>query len=161
MTVYDPEMMTRVRQAIARVDAEEYLNALVEFAAIREDTKGKPFPTEGLSYYGLCVALVEKEYETAIEMARKAIELQFYRADHYLNLSKIHAARGDRKRAVEIADEGLGVVPGDPKLKEFREELGVRQPKAIRFLDRSNPVNKSIGRARRSKDEEGREARDG
>lgn len=163
MTVYDPETMTRVRRAIAEVEKEEYLNALVLFAEIRDETEGKQFPTEGLSHFALCVALVEKQFETAIEMAEKAIELQFFRGDHYLNLSRIHVCAGDRKKAVEVADRGLEVAPSDPKLAAYRKELGLRQPPPVPFLDRSNPVNKSLGRARRAKEneEEERETRDG
>lgn len=163
MVVYDPEMMTRVRRAIAEVEREEFLNALVSFAAIREETKGKPFPTDGLSYFALCLALVEKQYKPAIEMAKKAIELQFYQANHYVNLARIYVAAGDRKKAVEATEKGLKVVPEDPKLKAMRTELGVRQRPPVPFLDRSNPINVSMGRARRAKDEDetDREHRDG
>lgn len=151
MVVYDPETMTRVRRAIAEVEREEYLPALVSFADIVKETEGKPFPTEGLSYFALCLALVEKQYRPAIEMAEKAIDLQFYKAEHYLNLGKIYVAAGDRKKGIEIVDRGLGVVPDDERLRSYRTELGVRQPKPVPFLDRGNPINKSLGRARRSK----------
>lgn len=157
MVVYDPETMTRVRRAIAEVEREEYLNALVLFVDIRQQTEGRPFPTDGLSHFALCLALVEKEYRTAIEMARKAIELQFYRAEHYLNLAKIYVATGDRKKAVEIADKGLSVIPDDAALRAYREELGLRQRPPVPFLDRSNPVNKSLGRAKAAKSDDRRE----
>ena len=153
MVVYDPETMTRVRRAIAEVEREEYLNALVSFSNIRKETEGKPFPTEGLSYFALCLALVEKQYRPAIEMAKKAIELQFYKAEHYVNLGRIYVAAGDRKRGIEIVDKGLGVIPEDERLRAFRRELGIRQRKPVPFLDRSNPINKSLGRARSSKDD--------
>lgn len=154
MVVYDPEMMTRIRRAIADVEREEYLSAYVSFADIRKETEGKPFPTEGLSYFALCLALVQKQYRPAIEMAKKAIDLQFYRADHYLNLGKIYLAAGDRKKALEVVDKGLGVVPDDSRLIACRKELGVRQRPPVPFLDRKNPINKSLGRSRRTKDGE-------
>ncbi len=151
MVVYDPEIMTRVRRAIAEVEREEYLNALVSFAEIRKETEGRPFPTEGLSYFALCLALIEKQYRPAIEMAQKAIESQFYKGEHYVNLGRIYVAAGQRKKAVEVVDKGLGVIPQDERLRAFRRELGVRQRPPVPFLDRANPINKSLGRTRRSK----------
>lgn len=150
MVVYDPETMTLVRRAIAEVEREEYLNAFVAFVDIRKSTEGKPFPTDGLSHFALCLALVEKKYYPAIEMAKKAIELQFYKAEHYLNLAKIYVAAGDRKKGVEVIEKGLGVVPDDESLRSYRRELGVRQRPPVPFLDRGNAINKSIGRARRT-----------
>lgn len=151
MVVYDPEIMTRVRRAIAEVEREEYLNALVSFADIRKETEGRPFPTEGLSYFALCLALVEKQYRPAIEMAKKAIEGQFYKAEHYVNMGKIYLASGQRKKAVEVVERGLSVIPQDERLRSFRRELGVRQRPPVPFLDRANPINKSLGRTRRAK----------
>lgn len=151
MVVHDPETMTLVRRAIAQVEREEYLNAFVSFVDIRKATEGKPFPTDGLSYFALCLALVEKKYRPAIEMAKKAIELQFYKAEHYLNLAKIYVAAGDRKKGVEVVEKGLGVVPNDEALRSYRRELGLRQRPPVPFLDRSHAINKSLGRARRSK----------
>lgn len=150
MVVHDPETMTLVRRAIAEVEREEYLNAFVAFVDIGKSTEGKPFPTDGLSYFALCLALVEKKYRPAIEMARKAVELQFYKAEHYLNLAKIYVAAGDRKKGVEVIEKGLEVVPDDDSLKSYRRELGVRQRPPVPFLDRGNAINKSIGRSRRT-----------
>ena len=154
MVVYDPEVMTRVRRAIAEVEREEYLNALVSFADIRKETEGRPFPTEGLSYFALCLALVEKQYRPAIEMAKKAIDSQFYKAEHYVNLGKIYVAAGNRKKAVDVVEKGLSVIPQDGRLRALRRELGVRQRPAVPFLDRANPINKSLGRTRRTKGSE-------
>jgi tetratricopeptide (TPR) repeat protein len=151
MVAYDSELMTRVRRAIADVKREEYLAALVAFKDIQADAEEDHFPTDGLSWYALVVALVEKKYQPAVEMAKKAIELQFYRAEHYANLARIYLAAGKRKQAVETVEEGLRVVPEDAALRALREEIGVRQPPPVPFLDRKNPINRAVGRSRHVK----------
>jgi tetratricopeptide (TPR) repeat protein len=148
MVVYDSELMTRVRRAIADVKREEYLAALVAFKDIQTDAEEGHFPTDGLSWYALVMALVERKYQPAVEMAKKAIELQFYRADHYVNLARIHVAAGDRKLAVEVVEKGLEIVPDDTALTQLREDLGIRQRPPLPFLDRKNPINRAVGRSR-------------
>jgi tetratricopeptide (TPR) repeat protein len=103
---------------------------------------------EGLSYYGLCLALVEKKYKQAIEWCKLAIEQQFYHPAHYLNLAKVYLAQSNRKKAVEALDAGLKIHPEDEELLSARKEMGVRARPPVPFLDRAHPVNQSLGRAR-------------
>lgn len=103
---------------------------------------------DGLSWYGLCVAMINKQYEQALECCRVALEQQPKYAPHHVNLVKIHLSSGNRKKAVEAADQGLAAQPHDMELKGIRQQLGVRARPPVPFLDRSHPVNVSIGQVR-------------
>ena len=105
----------------------------------------------GLSFFGLCLALVQKKYKPAIELCKRAIELQFYNGDHYANLSRVYTAAGNRKKALETAESGLRLLPDHEALRDVRRSFGIRSRPPVPFLDRSNPINVSLGQARHAK----------
>ncbi len=141
--------------AIAAVLQEDYLRALSSFVEIygTEDSPPIQSPRDGLglSYFGLVLALVQKKYKIAVDLCKRAIDLEFYNGDHYMNLARVYLAAGNRKKAVETADAGLRLVPGHEGLTKVRRELGVRSRPLVPFLDRTNPVNVSLGQARHAK----------
>jgi tetratricopeptide (TPR) repeat protein len=149
-------MSTRnLNEAIEATKEEDYLRAMTLFA---EFYGGDDAPTQlnskaakGLSYFGLCIALVQKKYKTAIDLCKRALELEFYNGDHYVNLMKVYVAAGNRKKALETVEAGLKLHPEDDALLAARRSLGVRARPAVPFLDRANPINVSLGRARHAK----------
>jgi len=142
--------------AVALTKREEYLAALTEFMSIFGGEEPPPpmlsgKTAGGLSFFGLCLALVQKKYKPAIDLCKRAIELQFYSADHHANLARIYIAAGNRKKAVEAVEAGLKIHPEDDGLRDVRQTLGVRARPAVPFLDRSHPINVSLGQARHAK----------
>ena len=146
---------SKVDQAIDDVREEDYLPALTKFLDIYGTESSPPIRTPkdaaGLSFFGLVLALVRKEYKPAIDLCRRAIDLEFYNGDHYANLSRVYTAAGNRKKAIETAENGLKLVPDHDYLKEVRKSLGIRARPAVAFLDRTNPINVSLGQARHAK----------
>jgi tetratricopeptide (TPR) repeat protein len=144
-----------VDTAIALAKGHDYLHALTRFVEIYGHEDSPPIKSakdaSGLSYFALCIALVQKKYKPAIDLCKRAIDLEFYSGTHYANLSRIYLASGNRRKAVEIAEAGLKLVPEHEDLLEVRQELGVRARPAVPFLDRANPVNVSLGQARAAK----------
>jgi tetratricopeptide (TPR) repeat protein len=144
-----------VTAAIALTKEHDYLHARTRFVEIYGSETAPPIKSgkdaAGLSYFALCLALVQKKYKPAIELAKRAIDLEFYSGEHYANLSRIYLAAGNRKKAVETAEAGLKIAPEDEELTEVRKELGVRARPSVPFLHRSNPVNVSLGQARHAK----------
>ena len=140
--------------AIALTKEQDYLHALTRFVEIYGTKDSPPIQNpkdaSGLSFFGLCVALVQKNYRTAIDLCKRAIDLEFYNGEHYANLARVYLAQGNRKKAVDTAEQGLKLVPEHETLLEVRKELGVRSRPPVPFLDRSNPVNVSLGHARHS-----------
>ena len=147
-------MAEPVREAIRLAREEDYLAALTMFLDIYGSQVvpiDTPKAASGLSWFGLTLALVRKEYKAAVDLCRRAIELEFFNGDHYANLARVYSAAGKRKKAVEVAEEGLKKAGSHEYLREVRHSLGVRARPAVPFLDRSNPINVSLGQARHAK----------
>jgi tetratricopeptide (TPR) repeat protein len=146
----------RIDHAVALTKNEEYLAALTQFLEIYGGEDPPPASMSaktaaGLSYFGLCLALVQKKFKPAIELCKRAIELQFYNGDHYGNLARVYTAAGNRKKALESVEAGLKLLPDYEPLLDVRTSLGFRSRPPVPFLDRSHPINVTLGQARHAK----------
>ncbi|HUJ12498.1 MAG TPA: tetratricopeptide repeat protein [Thermoanaerobaculia bacterium] len=148
-------LLRRIDEAVLMTERGEYLQALTEFLDIYGTDDSPPLNSaktaSGLSYFGLCLALVQKKYKAGADLCKRALELEFYNGDHYANLARVYVLIGNRKRALETAEAGLKIAPENEPLKRVRRELGVRARPPVPFLDRSNPINVSLGQARHAK----------
>jgi tetratricopeptide (TPR) repeat protein len=148
-------MRDKLSEAIAETNAEQYLKALTLFHEYYSTDEipsiSSTIAATGLSYFGLCMAMIEKKYKPAIELCKRAIELQFYNGDHYANLARVYLAAGNRKKALETAEAGLKLDPDHEALVAARRLVGVRARPAVPFLDRTNPINVSLGQSRHAK----------
>ena len=78
-------------------------------------------------------------------------KIELISADHQGNLARVYLAAGNRKKALEAVEAGLKMHPEDEYLLSVRKSLGVRARPPVPFLDRSNPINVSLGMARHNK----------
>lgn len=145
----------QIDEGIVAVKEDDYLRGLTIFLDIYGGEEPPP-PSNtkaatGLSYFGLCLALVQKKFKPAIELCKRATALQFYNPDHYVNLTRVYAAAGQRKKAIETAEAGLKQHADYQPLIAARAALGVRARPAVPFLDRAHPINVTIGQARHAK----------
>ena len=66
--------LRRIDRAILMVDHGQFLEALTEFLDIYGTEDSPPLNSakaaSGLSYFGLCLALVQKKYRAAAEIGR-------------------------------------------------------------------------------------------
>jgi hypothetical protein len=158
-------MAASIEAAIREARDGEYLQALTLFLDIYGTADAPPLNTpkagSGLSWFGLCLALVRKEFKASVDLCRRAVDLEFYNGDHYANLARVYLAADKRKKAVEVADEGLKVAPDHEYLRQVRASLGVRARPAVPFLDRTHPINVSLGQARHAKKVADREKKRG
>jgi tetratricopeptide (TPR) repeat protein len=115
------------------------------------------FPDDPIifSYFGCLQAIVDKKCRTGIDNCRKAISVlqkkgafreEVFYPVLYLNLGKAYLASGMKKEAVESFTRGLKYSKRDIDLKKEMQALGVRKDPPLAFLDRSNPVNKYLGK---------------
>ena len=148
-------ILQRIGEACVLTREGEYLRALTTFLEIYGTDDMPPLTNpkaaNGLSYFGLCLALVQKKFKTAVDLCKRAIDLEFYNGDHYANLARVYVAAGNRKKAIETAEAGLKILPEHEELIKVRRELGVRARPPVPFLDRSNPINVSLGQSRHAK----------
>jgi tetratricopeptide (TPR) repeat protein len=150
------DVLKRIDEAVALTKGEEYLRALTMFLEIY-GSEEPPSPmlssktATGLSYFGLCLAMMERKFKPAIDLCKLAIELQFYNPDHYANLAQVYIAAGHRKKAIDIVEQGLRSHAEDQTLRKVRRQLGVRAKPPVPFLDRAHPINVTLGQARHAK----------
>lgn len=157
MTASPDDVLASVIQAgIAATRERRYTQALEIFVKAYGAAEGskpdeKSKYVEGLSYYGLCLAKEQKKFRPAIDFCRKAVEIQFYNAEHYANLTRVYLAAGTRKRAIETLQAGLKALPNDQTLQSLEKELGARRRPVIPFLSRDNPLNIALGKTLRKR----------
>jgi len=148
-------MPPSIEEATKAARAEDFLRAMNMFIDIFGTDESVPVRTpkdaSGLSWFGLCLALMRKQFKPAIELCRRAIDLEFYNGEHYANLARVYVAAGNRKKALETVEQGLRLVPEHDYLIQVRRSLGVRAVPPVPFLDRANPINVSLGQARHAK----------
>jgi len=143
-----------IDEAIAAAREDDFLRALTIFIDVYGDNdKSARTPKEGkgLSYFGLSLALVRKEMKPAIDLCRRAIEIDFTNGDHYANLARVYAAAGNRKKAITTAEQGLKLLPEHAYLLSVRKSFGIRSQPYVPFLGRTNPINVSLGQARHAR----------
>ena len=102
---------TPLEEAIVASRMDDHLRALTLFIDIYGTEDSPPIRTpkdaSGLSFFGLALALMQKKFKPAIDLCRRAIDLEFYNGDHYANLARVYVAAGNRKKAVETASKTL------------------------------------------------------
>jgi tetratricopeptide (TPR) repeat protein len=156
-------ILRRIDEAVLMTDRGEYLQALTVFLDIYATADSPPLNSakaaSGLSYFGLCLALVQKKYKTAADLCKRAVDLEFYNGDHYANLARVYLLVGNRKKAWETSEAGLKMAPENELLHKVRREMGLRSRPTVPFLDRSHPINVSLGQVRAAKREVEREPR--
>lgn len=150
-------MPTPIEEAIQFARDEEFLRAMTMFLDIYGTDDAPPMraPKDamGLSFFGLSIAVMQKKFKPAIDLCRRAIELEFYNGDHYANLARVYIIAGNRKKALETVEQGLKLVPEHEYLLDVRKAMGVRAKPAVPFLDRAHPINVTLGQSRHAKKE--------
>jgi len=87
-----------------------------------------------------------------LQLCRDAARNEKRDADVYLNLARAEWQLKRRMNAVEALEKGLDINRQHPGIHKMRQELGVRRRKFFPVLDRSNPLNNSLGKLFRTKD---------
>ncbi|HWP35172.1 MAG TPA: tetratricopeptide repeat protein [Thermodesulfobacteriota bacterium] len=113
----------------------------------------EPSDARLLSHRGLCLALFERRLEEGLALCRRAVELEFYRAEHYLHLAKVYLHAGRKREAVRALRQGRTIEPEHPGIRRELEALGIRRPPVLRCLPRRHVLNRHLGllRARLSR----------
>jgi len=108
-----------------------------------------------LSYYGCLQALVDKKYRAGVDKCKQAIsmilQVSTFGEDMlypvlYLNLGRAYVAARRKHDALDAFRKGLAYDKSNREILMELRELGSRKKTAVPFLDRSNPINKYIGK---------------
>ncbi len=134
-----------IRRGRAALDANEAEAALHHFrAAHRLD----PQSPRTRSFYGLCVGLVERRFDRALELCRSAAKEEFFNPMLYRNLAQVHRAFGFKAEGIRLRRRGLMIDPEDGGLRDDVRRLGQRREPVLAFLRRRNRFNRWLGRMR-------------
>jgi tetratricopeptide (TPR) repeat protein len=101
-----------------------------------------------ISWYGLTLALVEKNWSLAIGYCDQAARSPNPEPIFFLNQARVHLALSQRERAVRALTRGLEAFPDDPALRLAQETMGTRHRPMFSFLPRGNVLNIWLGRLR-------------
>lgn len=120
-------------------------SAVVHLRKAVENDNGNPFY---LSYYGLAVARAGHDWAKAEHSCLAALRMKRNHALLYVNLAEVYRRGGQIEYAVGTLYNGLPFTKWDLRLVRALEELGVRRPPVLPFLDRMHFFNRQLGRLR-------------
>jgi len=103
-----------------------------------------------LSYYGLSLAKAGMSTAEAITICRQAVSRHKNHPVLWLNLGRVYAVAGKTQRALEAFDRGAQLAPGNRVVAKELAQLERRSDPVLRMLPRSHPLNKALGKLRRS-----------
>lgn len=98
------------------------------------------------SSYALALALAKGEFLAAADLARTAVQQEFYNPDLYMNLAKIYLIHGFKAEAVRILRRATMVDPDNERILGELASLGVRRRPIIPFLPREHRLNRALGK---------------
>lgn len=120
----DQQVTQAIKLGIASCQKGDHDTALKVFKAVY-DNPAIQAPADGLSWYGLSIAMTEKQSGKAIQLCKDAINAQFFDERHYENLVRIHLHKGNRTSAESALAEGLKNVPSGTRLAALQKEMGL------------------------------------
>jgi len=130
---------------------EKYEKALAVFhEAIKrtgyQNDNDEDIPPRYLSYLGLAMALAEKRFRKGAAVCEKAIKRESHNPILYLNLGKVFAAGGYKRKAIDAFQKGLKIDEANIEIRAEINKIGVRRKPVIAFLPRTHAVNKVLGK---------------
>jgi len=136
------------RKGLLALEERRYLEALAFFesALNLEEKSGNTAPRmKYLSYYGLSLSLAAGRTQEAVEMCERALSVEFYNPDLYLNVAKVYMAAGQRRRAHKALCQGLRIEKGHQGLITEIRRMGLRRRPLFSFLPRNHVLNRFTG----------------
>lgn len=136
------------RKGLHALEERRFLESLAFFesALNLEEKSGNPAPRmKYLSYYGLSLSLAAGRTPEAIEMCERALSVEFYNPDLYLNVARVYLAAGERRRAHKALCQGLRIEKGHQGLITEIRRMGLRRRPLFSFLPRDHMLNRLTG----------------
>ena len=124
-------------KALASDDTAEALFFFDQAAASGETPRAS-------AYLAFCMAKELGEFGKALALAQEAVRQDPRNAELYLILGRVHLLAGQKQAAIRVFQHGLHNGENAALYDELGA-LGVRRPPPLRFLKRSNPINKYLG----------------
>jgi tetratricopeptide (TPR) repeat protein len=101
------------------------------------------------SFFGLCLGLVERRFDKALDLCRSAAREEFFNPALYHNLARVHLAFGFKAEGIRYLRRGLMIDPDNGAIAEDLRIMGVRRSPILPFLSRRHRINRWLGALRR------------
>lgn len=134
---------TQLEEGISLLKRGRTAKALDLFMRVN---KANPGSAVCLSYLGVTMALVNKNFKDAEDYCFRATLKNMGNAQLHANLAWVYHLQGKRKNAVESIEQALERDPDNADAIRIQNVMGKRQRPAIGSLSRDNPVNKALGK---------------
>lgn len=145
----DDELTTAAYEGINLCRRGSWSQGLTHLTRVaKEKHPDTKLPGLFYSYLGYGIALCEQRVREGLELCEKAVKAGFYEPENFLNISRIHLLRKNRRAAVKWLHKGLKVDPNHKGLICLQNEMGFRRRPMLPFLSRDNAINIMLGKAR-------------
>jgi Flp pilus assembly protein TadD len=141
----DNVALTEFKQGIEHLRKGYSAKALDCFQRACDLKQQNPFY---LSFLGVATARAHGKWAAAVELCKTAVTLKRNEAQLYLNLAEVYMSAGRRDIAIETLDAASRYCAADARVDRMRGRLGRRSGPVLPFLERSNFVNRGLGRLR-------------
>ena len=101
-----------------------------------------------LSYTGLLAALAQNRALNAERLCKEAVAIKHNHAQLYLNLAQVYLQAGRTTDAIATLEKGLVSTGRDVRIRRELKKLGLRREPVLSFLERSHPLNRTLGKVR-------------
>ena len=97
------------------------------------------------AWYGLTLGIVEDKVQKGLDLLKKSINSGIPDALFYRNIGILYVKANNKRLAVAAFQKGMSIDKGNRKIYNEWKKMGIRRKPFLKFLDRSNPINKFLG----------------
>jgi Flp pilus assembly protein TadD len=128
--------------ALNQISKNRHHEAMTHLAAALRIAPAHP---EYLSWFGLCIAHVEADFERALSLCHQAVEAVANNPVFLVNLGRVYRLCGDNRAAYQQFQRAWRLDRRHPATAAELTRMGIRRPPFIRFLRRDHWVNQYLG----------------
>jgi tetratricopeptide (TPR) repeat protein len=128
--------------ALGQIQASNYRDALVHLMGALRIAPGN---AQYLSYFGLCVAYVDQDFERAVDVCMRALKEARKDPMLFINLGRVYRLRGDNRAAYKQFQRAWRLDRRHPATAAELTRMGIRRPPFIRFISRHHWLNRHLG----------------
>ena len=129
-------------RALEMIHRNRYSAALDQLIEALRIAPGNPVYR---SYFGLCLAHAERDYDRAIRACKQAIMTFSKDPVFRVNLGKVYKLQGDNASAYKEFIRAWELNNEHPSTAAELTRMGIRRPPFFTFLRRQHPVNRYLG----------------
>ena len=100
------------------------------------------------SFYGLTLAVVEKDVDAGLKLCKAALNNNVVNPEVYWILGQVYSLNGQRTKAYKTLQDGLFIHKDCADLKTALRKLGIRKKRVFSFLSRNHSLNILAGKLR-------------